>query len=160
MAMSDLPIELEAPTGIQPEPDSRARMEEPLSVRLVAIADVTLPVIAGLEVDLDGFYVGMLEFVRDGDLRQLVYHADNFAIRFVVPTLLCVLFIVAALHDYDRRFPNPPDHFTPARATWSASRPRPRPSPSSTMPTSCRSTKSTSATASRISRWNTWMAAR
>ena len=26
--------------------------------------------------------------VRDGDLRQLVYHADNFALRFVVRELL------------------------------------------------------------------------
>src|SRR5258706_16249789 len=88
MGMSDLPIELEAPRGIQPEPDSGARMDEPLPVRLVAIADVTLPAIAGLEVELDRFYAGMLQFVRDSDLRQLVYHADNFAIRFVVAELL------------------------------------------------------------------------
>ncbi len=88
MAMSDLPIELEAETGVQPVPDRRARMEEPLPVRLVAIADVTLPVRAGVEVEMDRFYVGMLEFMRDADLRQLVYHADNFAIRFVVQELL------------------------------------------------------------------------
>ena len=36
--------------------------------------------------------------------------------RFAIPALLCVLFIVAAIVDYDRRFPNPPDQFTPARA--------------------------------------------
>jgi hypothetical protein len=36
--------------------------------------------------------------------------------RFVIPALLCVALIVAAIADYDRRFPNPPDHFTPARA--------------------------------------------
>ena len=88
MASSDSPIELEAPTGIDPAPDRRPRMDEPLPVRLVAIADVMLPVIAGLEVDLDRFYVGLLEFVRDADLRQLVYHADNFALRFVVQELL------------------------------------------------------------------------
>jgi hypothetical protein len=88
MAMSDLPIELEEPTGLEPVPDRRARMDEPLPVRLVAIADVTLPVIAGLEVDLDRFYVGLLEFARDADLRQLIYHADNFALRFVVQELL------------------------------------------------------------------------
>ena len=88
MAMSDSPIELEGPTGLEPVPDRRARMDEPLPVRLVAIADVTLPVIAGLEVDLDRFYVGLLEFVRDTDLRQLVYHADNFSLRFVVQELL------------------------------------------------------------------------
>ena len=88
MASSDSPIELEAPTGIEPVPDRRPRMDEPLPVRLVAIADVMLPVIAGLEVDLDRFYVGLLEFVRDADPRQLVYHADNFALRFVVRELL------------------------------------------------------------------------
>jgi hypothetical protein len=88
MPRSDLPIELEEPTGVEPEPDRRARMDEPLPVRLVAIADVTLAVIAGLEVELDRFYVGLLEFVRDPDLRQLIYQADNFAIRFVVQELL------------------------------------------------------------------------
>ena len=88
MVASDLPIELEGETGIEPVPDRRARMDEPLPVRLVAIAHVTLPVSAGLEVDLDRFYVGLLEFVRDGDLRPLVYHADNFALRFVVRELL------------------------------------------------------------------------
>jgi len=88
MALSDSPIELEAPTGIDPVPDRRPRMDEPLPVRLVAIADVTLPVIAGLEVDLDRFYVGLLEFVRDPDVQQLIYHADNFALRFVVQELL------------------------------------------------------------------------
>ena len=88
MASSDLPIELEAPTGIDPVADRRPRMDEPLPVRLVAVADVTLPVIAGLEVDLDRFYVGLLEFLRDPDPRQLIYHADNFALRFVVQELL------------------------------------------------------------------------
>ena len=88
MASSDSPIELEAPTGLDPVPDRRPRMDEPLPVRLVAVADVTLPAIAGLEVDLDRFYVGLLEFVRDPDLRQLIYQADNFAIRFVVKELL------------------------------------------------------------------------
>ena len=83
-----MPIELEAPTGIEPVPDRRLRMDEPLPVRLVAIENITLPVIAGLEVDLDRFYVGLLEFLRDPDLRQLIYHADNFAIRFVVRELL------------------------------------------------------------------------
>jgi hypothetical protein len=88
MAMSDSPIELEWPSGIESVPDRRPRMDEPLPVRLVAIADVTLPVMAGLEVDLDRFYVGLLEFVRDIDVRELVYHADNFALRFAVQELL------------------------------------------------------------------------
>src|SRR5213593_2076675 len=88
MVMSDSPIELEGETGVRPVPDRRARMAEPLPVRLVAIADLTLPTIAGMEVELDHFYVGMLEFVRDSDMRQLIYHADNFALRFVVQELL------------------------------------------------------------------------
>ena len=86
--MNDAPIELEAPTGIEPRPDRRPRMPEPLPVRIVAIEDVILPVLAGLEVQLDEFYVGLLEFARDGDRRQLIYHADNFAIRFNVQELL------------------------------------------------------------------------
>lgn len=88
MAMSDSPIELEPPTGVEPVPDQRPRMDEPLPVRLVAIEDVTLPAMAGVEAEMDRFYVGMLEFARDANLHELVYHADNFAIRFVVQELL------------------------------------------------------------------------
>src|SRR5205814_9455356 len=88
MNLNDAPIELEAPTGIEPAPDRRPRMPQPLPVRIVAIEDVSLPVIAGLEVQLDDFYVRLLEFARDPDVRQLIYHADNFAIRFHVQELL------------------------------------------------------------------------
>jgi len=88
MPANDPPIELEAPTGIEPIPDRRLRMPEPLPVRLVSIEDVTLPAIAGIEVELDRFYVALLEFMRDPDLRQLIYHADNFALRFVIQELL------------------------------------------------------------------------
>ena len=88
MAGSNTPIELENSSGLEPVPDRRPRMDEPLPVRLIAIADVTLPVIAGMEVDLDRFYVGLLEFARDPDKRQLIYHADNFALRFLVQELL------------------------------------------------------------------------
>jgi hypothetical protein len=63
-------------------------MPEPLPVKLVAIEDVRLPAMAGVEVELDHFYVGLLEFARDPDQRQLIYHADNFAIRFDVCELL------------------------------------------------------------------------
>jgi len=87
MAHND-PIDLEEATGIEPAPDRRPRMDEPPPVRLVAIEDVHLPAIAGLEVELDHFYVGLLEFARDPDLKQIVYHAENFAIRFDVRELL------------------------------------------------------------------------
>ncbi len=84
-------IELE-PAGTR-EPiasgaDRRPRIEEPLPVRLVAIADVTLPAQAGQERELDDFYCRMLEFVRvdvSGEEGQsLTYQADNFALRFVL----------------------------------------------------------------------------
>jgi hypothetical protein len=88
MAMGSDSIELEGATGIEPQADQRPRMPEPLPVRIVAIEDVKLPAIAGVEVELDRFYVGLLEFQRDADLRQLVYHADNHAIRFLVQELL------------------------------------------------------------------------
>jgi hypothetical protein len=80
-------IELEEATGLKPEADRRPRMAEPLPVRLVAIEDVTLPAIAGVEVELDQFYVGLLEFARDSD-RELIYRADNFSLRFVVQEML------------------------------------------------------------------------
>ncbi|HEV8603966.1 MAG TPA: hypothetical protein VGQ99_01295 [Tepidisphaeraceae bacterium] len=87
MAMHEDSIELEEATGLKPVADRRPRMAEPLPVRLVAIEDMTLPAIAGVEVELDRFYVGLLEFARDSD-RELVYRADNFALRFVVQELL------------------------------------------------------------------------
>jgi len=48
--------------------------------------------------------------------RRRLAMAAVVIVRFVIPALFCVLFIVAAVFDYDRRFPNPPDHFTPTRA--------------------------------------------
>jgi hypothetical protein len=48
------------------EPDRRARMPEPLPVRLVAVADVRLPAPAGAERALDAFYVDLLGCLREG----------------------------------------------------------------------------------------------
>lgn len=48
------------------EADRRRRMREPPPVRLVAVADARLSASAGLEPDLDAFYVGLLEFERGG----------------------------------------------------------------------------------------------
>jgi hypothetical protein len=47
-------------------PDRRARMPEPLPVRLVAVADVRLPAPAGVERALDAFYVDLLGCIREG----------------------------------------------------------------------------------------------
>ena len=78
-------IELEPATGYRPKADRRARVPEPLPVRLVAVDDVTLPAAAGLERDLDAFYVALLKFERDAaDLEHLIYRADNFRLRFDV----------------------------------------------------------------------------
>jgi hypothetical protein len=77
-------MELEPATNFTLRPDRRPRVPEPLPVKLVAIKDVRLPAPAGVEVRLDAFYVGMLGFERDADLEQLVYHAENFSIRFHV----------------------------------------------------------------------------
>lgn len=77
------PLELETPEhATEPaKPDRRPPMPEPLPVRLVAIEDVHLPAPAGAEVELDAFYVGLLQFQRaDGD--RLIYHAENFDLYF------------------------------------------------------------------------------
>lgn len=83
-------IELEAAAGhplIGSGADRRPRMDQPLPVRLVAVADVILPAQAGLEVALDRFYVDLLEFVKgpaEGEGQWLVYRADNFNLRFAM----------------------------------------------------------------------------
>ncbi len=42
--------------------------------------------------------------------------ALEIVIRFILPALLCIGLIVGAIGDYDKHFPSPRDHFTPARA--------------------------------------------
>ena len=64
------PIELEATddaaggAGFRGAGDRRARMPEPLPVKVLAVEDVRLPATAGLESQLDDFYVGLLGFER------------------------------------------------------------------------------------------------
>ena len=54
-------------------------------MRLVAIEDVHLPAAAGLEVDLDQFYVKLLKFEREEAERgTIVYKAENFRLCFDV----------------------------------------------------------------------------
>lgn len=83
-------IELEAATGGQPidsGADRRPRMAQPLPVRLIAVGDVTLPAQAGLETELDRFYVRLLEFEKapsDPESQFLLYHADNFDLQFAL----------------------------------------------------------------------------
>jgi hypothetical protein len=80
--MTEDRIELEEGQGLDPVEDRRPRVPEPLPVRLVAVADVTLPATCGLEVEIDEFYVGVLRFVREAPYHEHVYRADNFRVRF------------------------------------------------------------------------------
>ena len=60
-------LELEnSSTSLEPQEDKRPRIEQPLPVRLVAVEDCVLPAVAGLERDLDSFYVSLLGFARCG----------------------------------------------------------------------------------------------
>ena len=64
--------------------DRRPHIPEPLPVRLVAIADARLIAPAGIEPQLDAFYVGLWGFARDAESYFPVYRADNFSLRFDV----------------------------------------------------------------------------
>lgn len=79
---------LEPASGeFKPVVDRRPRVPEPLPVRLITVADARLPSAAGLERQLDAFYVGLLQFERDtrgGDDHPIAYRADNFTLHFDV----------------------------------------------------------------------------
>jgi hypothetical protein len=78
-------MELEKSTvAFEPAPDVRPKIPEPPPVQLVAVADVALGSVAGIEKDLDGFYIGLLRFERDPDVEGIVYRAENFRLRFDV----------------------------------------------------------------------------
>jgi hypothetical protein len=82
------PIELEPGSNLPPPvADKRPLVPEPLPVRLITVDDATLVASAGLEVQLDAFYVGLLKFEREPG-QDLIYHAENFRLLFeVVETL-------------------------------------------------------------------------
>lgn len=86
--MADYPpdsIELEPSAGPVSRPaDRRPRMFEPLPVRLLTVEDARLAAVAGLETDLDDFYVGLLKCERVREGEDLAYRADNFRILFTV----------------------------------------------------------------------------
>lgn len=69
--------------------DSRPKMPEPPPVSLVAVQSVRLPVVAGLEHELDTFYRDQLRFervdVRTDDVEAgPVYRAENHDVCFFV----------------------------------------------------------------------------
>ena len=69
-------------TTFKPSIDRRPRVPEPLPVRLVTVADARLPTAAGLERQLDAFYVGLLGFQRQPEGESISYRADNFFLHF------------------------------------------------------------------------------
>ena len=79
-------MELEPSTRtFKPVVDRRPRVPEPLPVRLVTVDDARLPAAAGLERQLDAFYVGVLGFARPApDDEAIAYRAENFVLHFNV----------------------------------------------------------------------------
>jgi hypothetical protein len=76
-------VELEESSiEFKPQPDRRVRMPEPLPVKLVAVEDMRLLAPAGVEVQLDEFYVGLWGFERIEN--ELTYRAENFRLSFDV----------------------------------------------------------------------------
>lgn len=74
----------ESPIPFTPLTDKRPLIPEPLPVRLLTVEDATLLTSAGLETQLDAFYIDLLKFERDDKAEGLVYRADNFRLRFEV----------------------------------------------------------------------------
>jgi len=69
--------------NFEPIIDRRTRIEDPLPVRLVTVADAVLPAIAGLEPQLDNFYINLFGFQRDPNkTHDIVYIAENFNLHF------------------------------------------------------------------------------
>lgn len=64
--------------------DRRARIPEPPPVRLVTVDDAHLSAPAGAEIQLDDFYVNVLQFERQADDEFPIYRAENFRILFDV----------------------------------------------------------------------------
>jgi len=78
-------MELEpAPQTFRPILDRRRHIPEPPPVRLLTLEDASLPAAAGLERQLDAFYVGLLGFERPVGSEWPVYRAENFSVTFDV----------------------------------------------------------------------------
>lgn len=75
----------------KPAVDRRPRVPEPLPVKLVAVADARMPAGAGIERELDAFYVRLFGFERRADESErypadatISYRADNFTLHLSV----------------------------------------------------------------------------
>lgn len=65
-------------TNFAPPIDRRPPLPPPPPVLLVTVEDAHLPATAGLERELDAFYVELLQFERDAKESAMVYKAENF----------------------------------------------------------------------------------
>ncbi len=111
--MADIdPIQLEPEGHFAPQHDDRPRTEEPLPVRLVAVEDVHLRAVAGLEGQLDDFYAELLRFEKGQAPAEgrLLYHADNVDLVFEIiespihrETFRAVRIMVQMLADLEQR---------------------------------------------------------
>jgi hypothetical protein len=82
-------MELEpSSTLFEPVADDRPRLCPVPPVHVVAISDVNLTAIAGLENQFDSFYAGLLQFERETHTQnaagQIVYRAENVRLRLTV----------------------------------------------------------------------------
>jgi hypothetical protein len=85
MTDPDEKINLEPPPAdFEPTEDKRPRVEVPPPVSIEAVDDCSLLAQAGLERELDDFYVDLLKFDRDGTQGGIVFRADNFRVRFSI----------------------------------------------------------------------------
>lgn len=82
----DQPSEIRLETSSQTveTDDRRPKMQEPPPVRLAAVEDCQLWAAAGLERELDGFYVGLLNFEREEAEHEIIYRAENLRLRIAV----------------------------------------------------------------------------
>ena len=130
-------MELEpATTEFHPVADERPRMLPPPPAQLVAIADVTLLAVAGIEKELDSFYVGIFGLTRDREAEQagpgntdaaglLVYRTENVRLRFHIVELPPRRFdfrplgvIVPSLSDLAQRLTEARIAFIRQRGLW------------------------------------------
>jgi hypothetical protein len=106
----------------KPKPDRRPRSYQPPQGWLLAVEDVHLPAPAGLERELDRFYVGLVGFERAVGDEGIVYRADNVRLRFDVreppivnrdlrPTII----IVPSLVEMELRLMDAEIHYTRQR---------------------------------------------
>lgn len=77
-------IQLETSSQTVEADDRRPKIEEPPPVRLAAVEDCQLWAAAGLERELDGFYVDLLNFEREAAEHEIIYRAENLRLRIAV----------------------------------------------------------------------------